>query len=300
MNLDTDIAGIKLKNPVIMASGTFGLDYARLTDPARLGAVIPKSVTFEARSGNPAPRVWETTAGMLNSIGLENRGVTYFVEEELPLWLSLGATVIASIAGETIEEFVRVAEVLSEVEGISGLEINVSCPNVDRGGIQFGCRPRLAADVTTAVKNIANKPVIVKLTPNVTSVTEVAKAVEAAGADAVSLINTVLGLAIDIAAEKPALGRVVGGLSGPAIKPIALRLVYEAAGAVDIPVIGLGGITTSSDAIEFMLAGAAAIQIGTATFVEPKTGEKVVAGIDAYLREHNYDNVTQLIGKARL
>ncbi len=300
MNLTTDIAGIQLKNPVIMASGTFGREYGRFTDPAKLGAVIPKSVTLEARSGNPAPRVWETTAGMLNSIGLENRGVTYFVEEELPLWLGLGATVIASVAGETIDEFVRVAEIFNDVDGISALELNVSCPNVDRGGIQFGCRPRLAADVTAAVKSVANKPVIVKLTPNVTSITEIAKAVEAAGADAVSLINTVLGMAIDIAAEKPALGRVVGGLSGPAIKPIALRLVYETVGAIDIPVIGLGGITTPADALEFMLAGASAVQIGTATFIEPKTGEQVVAGIGTYLREHDYDNITQLIGRARL
>lgn len=300
MMLETNIAGLKLKNPVIAASGTFGREYATLTDAAKLGAVIPKSVTFLPRAGNPPPRLWETTAGLLNSIGLENRGVGYFIEEELPIWREMGATVIVSVAGETVDEFVRTVEVLNQVEGVAALELNVSCPNVDRGGIQFGCRPRLAADVTAAVKNVAGVPVIVKLTPNVTSITEIAKAVEAAGADAISLVNTVLGMAIDVEAARPALGRVVGGLSGPAIKPIALRLVYETAGAVKIPVIGLGGISSAGDAVEFMMAGAVAVQIGTATFVEPKTAEQVVVGLEGFLKERGYDNIGQLIGQARL
>jgi dihydroorotate dehydrogenase (NAD+) catalytic subunit len=297
--LETTFAGIVLKNPVMTASGTFGREYASLTDVTKLGAVIPKSVTYAARTGNPPPRIWETTAGMLNSIGLENHGARYFVDEEMPFWRAAGATVIASVAGETVDEFVRAAEILTEADDIAALEINVSCPNVDRGGIQFGCRPRLAADVTAAVKEVARCPVIVKLTPNVTSIADVAKAVEAAGADAVSLINTIMGMAIDIELGRPVLGRGIGGLSGPAIKPIALRHVYEAAGAVKIPVIGIGGIADSDDAVEFMMAGAAAVQVGTATFVDPQAAENVAAGLESFLTKHGYDNVSQLIGKAR-
>lgn len=297
--LKTEIAGIQLKNPVMAASGTIGLEYGSLLDLSRVGAVITKTVTYEAKEGNPAPRTCETTAGMLNSIGLENTGVRSFVNEDLPAYLEAGAVVIVSIGGETIEEYAAVAEALNDTPGVAAVEVNVSCPNVDKGGIQFGCRPRLAAEATSAVKNASSLPVIVKLTPNVTSIVDVAKACEAAGADALSLINTLLGMAIDIHTVRPKLGRGYGGLSGPAIKPVAVRMVYETAGAVKIPVIGIGGISNADDAIEFLMAGASAVQIGTATFVEPNTAEKVIEGISSFLRHNGYDNVEQLTGKAR-
>jgi len=297
--LETNIAGMELKNPVIAASGTFGREYAELIDVARLGAVIPKSVTFGARTGNKPPRVTETTAGMLNSIGLENRGIRYFIDEELPFWRNAGATVIASIAGETVDEFTRAAEALASVEDIAGIEINVSCPNVDKGGVQFGCKPRLAAEVTAAVKNESRLPVIVKLTPNVTNIVDIAKAVEAAGADCVSLINTLLGMRIDIEAKRPVLGRGEGGLSGPAIKPVALRMVYRVSENLEIPVIGMGGISTAEDAIEFMMAGAAAVQVGTASFVDPRAMLNIISGLEEFVTKNSYDSVIELVGEAR-
>lgn len=297
--LETEIAGIKMKNPVMAASGTFGLEYAALTDLARLGAVIPKTVTYEVKTGNPAPRICETYAGMLNSIGLENKGVDRFISEDLPEYLSAGATVIVSIGGETIDEYVLAAEALNEAEGIAGVEINVSCPNVSKGGIQFGCLARQAALVTEAVKCASKYPVIVKLTPNVTSVTDIAKACEGAGADAISLINTLLGMAIDIETGQPKLGWGYGGLSGPAIKPVALRMVYDTAAAVNIPVVGVGGIMDAKDALEFLMAGAVAVQVGTASFVDPGAAGKIVGGIEVFVKDNGYDNVGQLIGKAR-
>lgn len=296
--LETEIAGIKLKNPVMAASGTIGLEYRTLMDFSRLGAIIPKTITHEAKAGNPAPRTCETAAGMLNSIGLENKGVRHFVEEELPAFIETGATVIVSIGGETIDEYVMAAEELNEETGIAGLELNVSCPNVDKGGIQFGCRPRLAAEVTEAVKYATRYPVIVKLTPNVTSITDVAKACEAAGADAISLINTLMGMAIDIDSGKAKLGRGFGGLSGPAIKPVALRMVYETASVVTIPVIGIGGIMEAKDAVEFLMAGASAVQVGTANFVDPKSAERIIEGLGYFTRKMGFDNIGQLTGKA--
>lgn len=297
--LDTEIAGIELKNPVMVASGTFGNEFAGLVDLREIGAVITKSVTYEPKTGNPPPRTCETAAGMLNSIGLENRGVKAFMEGDLKALTEAGATVIVSVAGETTEEFSQAVMVLNEAEGVAGIELNVSCPNVERGGIYFGCRPRLAAEVTAAVKAISRYPVIVKLTPNVTSVTEVAKAVEAAGADAISLINTVIGMSIDVETQRPKLGHVTGGLSGPAIKPIALRMVYETAAAVALPIIGVGGIMNTVDAVEFLLAGASAIQVGTANFINPRVAGEIAAGLENYLESNLYDHVSQLIGKAR-
>lgn len=251
-----------------------------------------------AKTGNPAPRTCETTAGMLNSIGLENKGVRHFVESELPAFIETGATVIVSVGGETIEEYVLAAEELNGHAEIAGLEINISCPNVNRGGVQFGCRPRLAAEVTEAVKYVTSYPVIVKLTPNVTSIADVAKACESAGADALSLINTLLGMAIDIESGQAKLGRGFGGLSGPSVKPVALRMVYETASAVAIPVIGIGGIMEAEDAVEFLMAGASAIQIGTANFVDPRSAEKVIDGLASFTKRMGYDNVGQLTGKA--
>ncbi len=280
------------------ASGTFGLECAALTDPARLGAIIPKTVTYEAKTGNPAPRTCETTAGMLNSIGLENKGVERFILEDLPEYLKTGATVVVSIGGETVDEYVQAAAALNEAEGIAGIEVNVSCPNVDKGGLQFGCQKRQAALVTEAVKYTSRYPVIVKLTPNVTNITEIAGACADAGADAISLINTLLGMAIDIETGRPKLGRGYGGLSGPAIKPVALRMVYETAAVVNIPVIGVGGIMKAEDALEFLMAGASAVQVGTASFVDPGSAVKIVEGIETFLRDNNYDNVGQIIGKA--
>jgi len=296
--LKTDIAGIQMKNPVMAASGTFGLEYAALTDLTRLGAIIPKTITFEAKTGNPAPRTCETSAGMLNSIGLENKGVEWFISEDLPEYVKSGATVIVSIGGETVDEYVQAAEALNEAEGVAGIEVNISCPNVDKGGLQFGCQRRQAAIVTESVKAVSRYPVIVKLTPNVTSVTEIAKACESAGADAISLINTLLGMAIDIESGRPKLGRAYGGLSGPAIKPVAVRMVYDTAAAIGIPVIGVGGIMNVGDALEFLMAGAVAVQIGTASFVDPGTAVRIIDGLEAFLKDQEYDNVGQIIGKA--
>ena len=297
--LEIEIAGVRFRNPVILASGTIGTDYAGLVDWRDYGAVVAKSVTLSARIGNPPPRVCETPAGMLNAIGLENKGVNHFVRADLPAYLEAGATVIASIAGETVEEYADVAEVLNEAKGVVALEVNVSCPNVSRGGVQFGSRPRLAAEVTAAVKAVTAKPVFVKLTPNVTSITDAAKAVEAAGADAVSLINTITGMVIDIATEKPVLGKKTGGLSGPAIRPVAVRMVYEVAGAVSVPIIGVGGIMTAEDAAQFLMAGATAVEVGTAVFVDPKATGAIASGLASIAAKKGYDHVSRMIGKAR-
>lgn len=293
-----DFAGIRLKNPVMTASGTFSREYAAYTDVSKLGAVIPKSVGYQARRGNKPPRTAETPAGMLNAIGLENNGVQTFIDDELTFWRAAGATVIVSIAGETVDEFARTAAALSEADGVAAIEVNVSCPNVDRGGVQFGCRPKAAAEVTSAVKNNCGCPVIVKLTPNVTDITMVAMAVEQAGADAVAMINTLKGMAIDIRREAPFLGNQTGGLSGPAIKPVAIRMVYETYEKIGIPIVGVGGIATTEDAIEFMMAGAAAIQIGTASFVEPGAALRIVRGLEEYAEVRGFASISEVTGRA--
>ncbi|HHV72221.1 MAG TPA: dihydroorotate dehydrogenase [Clostridia bacterium] len=301
-NLAVDFAGIKLKNPVLTASGTFGFgrEYSRLWDLNLLGGIIVKAVTLEPRLGNPPPRIAETPAGILNSIGLQNPGVVSFIRDYLPFLRQYeDLPVIVNIAGNTIEDYARVAEKLSNAEGISALEVNISCPNVKQGGLAFGTDPESAYQVIEAVKANTDLPVIAKLSPNVTDITEIALSVEEAGADGISLINTLLGMAIDINSWQPILSNVVGGLSGPAVKPIAVRMVWQTAQKVSIPILGMGGIATAEDGIEFMLAGAKAIAVGTANFFNPYAAPEIVAGLKRYLKEKNIEDVNQLCGALR-
>ena len=306
MDLSVELAsrnkrGLPLANPMITASGTFGygIEFANLIDIQRLGAIICKGTTLRPRRGNPPPRVVETPAGMLNSIGLQNIGVQALIREKAPIWAAWKVPVIVNIAGETVEEFSELAAALDAVPGVAGLEVNISCPNVAAGGMEFGKSPRMAAEVTAAVKAATTLPVIVKLTPNVTSIVEVARAVGEAGADAVTAINTVTGMTIDIGKRAPALGNVSGGLSGPAIKPVALFAVYQISRVVDIPVIGCGGISTADDALEFIMAGASAVQIGTAGFVNPGAALAVLQGIEDFMRAEGIESLLELVGVAR-
>jgi len=298
VDLRVAIGSLELRNPVMTASGTFG--YARefedFVDLRRLGAVVVKGISLAPRTGNPPPRIIETACGMLNAIGLENVGVDRFISEKMPYLSALGVPVIVNILGDCVEEYSRIAERLAQVEGVAAIEVNISCPNVKKGGAAFGSDSKMAASVTSAVKQSCQVPVIVKLSPNVTDVTLMAKAVQDAGADAVSLINTLIGMAIDLRSRRPRLANIIGGLSGPAIKPVALRIVYQVAQVVTIPIIGIGGIATAEDAMEFMLAGASAVQVGTANFVNPRASEDVVDGIAAYVREQKLGSVRDLIG----
>jgi dihydroorotate dehydrogenase (NAD+) catalytic subunit len=298
--LAVEIAGLKLQNPVLTASGTFGFgaEYAPFVELDRLGALVVKSLTLSPRAGNPPPRLVETPAGVLNSIGLQNPGVEVFLEEHLPFLRRLKTPLIVSIAGEEPEEYAALAARLAGVPGIAALEVNISCPNVKRGGLQFGADPRAAAEVTRAVKKQCRLPVIVKLTPNVTSIAAVAEAAAAAGADALSLINTLSGMAIDIERRRPVLGNVVGGLSGPAVRPVAVRAVWEVYRAVKVPLIGMGGIFCAADALEFILAGARAVAVGTASFVNPRAALEVLAGIERYLKAHGIEDINELVGAA--
>jgi len=306
MNLSVQLApghpsGLLLANPVMTASGTFGYgtEYEHLFDMQKLGAVVCKGTTLEPREGNPQPRIAESACGVLNSIGLENIGVEALVSEKAPLWASWAVPVIVNIAGESIEEYASVAGKLNGIAGISAIEVNISCPNVKAGGAEFGIDPEPASWVVAAVKAATSLPVLVKLTPNARDIIEVAVAVAEAGADAICLINTIKGMAIDIRRRQPVLGNIVGGLSGPAIKPVALYMVYEVAGAVDIPVIGCGGIATAGDAIEFIMAGASAVQIGTANLTDPRSPMDVLEGIEAFMRKENVADIVELIGVAR-
>lgn len=296
--LAVTIAGIHMKTPVIAASGTFGfgLEYKDFIDLNEIGAIAVKGLTLEARSGNQGRRIAETPSGMLNSIGLENPGVDAFLATILPQLKQYDVPVIANISGNTVEEYALMAKKLT-VAGVAGLEVNISCPNVKNGCLAFGVDPESAALVTRAVKNNTSLPVIVKLSPNVTDIVTVAKAVEAAGADAVSLINTLLGMAIDIHSWRPVLGNVVGGLSGPAVKPVALRMVWQVARAVTVPVIGMGGIMTAEDALEFMLAGAAAVSVGTASLVNPRAAADIAQGMQDYLLKKNLQHINDIVGK---
>jgi dihydroorotate dehydrogenase (NAD+) catalytic subunit len=296
--LSVAIGNMNLKNPVMTASGTFGYgeEYAPFIDLNRLGAVVVKGLSLEPRSGNPPPRIMETPSGMLNAIGLQNIGVRVFIDEKLPFLRKYDTAVIANIFGETVDEYRRVAEILGGTEGVSAVEVNISCPNVKKGGVAFGAVPELAAEVTRGVRGETDLPLIVKLTPNVTDIVEIAMAVEAAGADAVSLINTLTGMSVDIEKRRPHLANVTGGLSGPAIRPVALRMVWQAVRAVKVPVIGIGGIMTASDALEFLIAGATAVQVGTANFVDPTALLKILDGIGEYLVRHKMANITELIG----
>ena len=287
-----------LKNPVMTASGTFGygLEYADLIDISRLGAIIVKGTTAEPRQGNPYPRMAETPAGMLNAVGLQNRGVDYFVDKIYPAIRSIDTAMIVNVGGSTVETYVECAEKIAALDDIPAIELNISCPNVKQGGMGFGLCAASAAEVVRAVRRVYPRTLIVKLSPNVTDITEIARAVEAEGADAVSLINTLLGMAVDAERRRPILSTVTGGLSGPCVKPVALRMVWQTAKAVRIPVIGLGGIASWRDAVEFMLAGATAVQIGTSNFVDPTVSLKVIDGIAAYCERHGFHHASELVG----
>lgn len=301
-DLSVQIGPLRLQNPVLTASGTFGYgeEYADLVDLRRLGGIIVKGISLEARAGNMPPRTVETACGLLNSIGLQNVGVKGFITEKLPFLRRLSVPVIVNILGQNVEEYRKLAERLSVVGGVAALEVNISCPNVKRGGVVFGTDYKAAGRVTRAVKAATGLPVIVKLSPNVTDIVSIARAVEEAGADAVSLINTLTGMAIDVESRRPRLHNVVGGLSGPAIKPVALRMVWAVAGAVKIPVIGCGGIMTAADALEFLIAGACAVQVGTANFVNPGATLEIISGIEAYLVRHNCAGVSSITGSLKI
>ena len=292
--------GLLLSNPVMTASGTFGYgnEYAEVVDTQRLGAIICKGTTLKPRQGNPQPRLWETASGVLNSIGMENIGIDALIKEKAPLWAKWKVPVIVNILGKSIEDYAKLAKRLDRVAGVSGIEVNISCPNISAGGMEFGANPKSAAQVTAAVKAKTTLPVIVKLSPNVTDIAEVACAVAEAGADAISLINTLKGMAIDTAGRKPVLGNVSGGLSGPAIKPVALYMVYQVARKVKVPVIGCGGIATANDALEFIMAGASAVQVGTANFTNPCTPLDIIDGIERFMDKEGIRRITELIGAA--
>lgn len=296
--LAVNFAGIELKNPVTVASGTFGYgrEYEPFVNPASLGAIIVKGTTLEPRQGNPPPRIMETASGMLNAIGLENPGVEIFINEHLPYLIDQGATVIVNIAGNTVEEYARLAEILDGQKGIAGLELNISCPNVKKGGLQFGTDPVMVKEVVAAVKGSTKLPVIAKLSPNVTDIVEIAWAARDGGADGLSLINTLLGMAIDVERKKPALANVFGGLSGPAIKPVALRMVYQVASEVDLPIMGVGGIMNFKDVLEFLMAGATAVSVGTANFVNPLTTHEILRDLNKYLEENEITDINEVIG----
>lgn len=300
MNVNTRITlgGLEMKNPVTTASGTFasGREYAQFFDVSRLGAITTKGVSLNGWQGNDTPRIAETPSGMLNSIGLQNPGVEAFVQKDLPWLIEQDTKVIVNVSGHSVAEYQAVVEALDAHAGIDAYEINISCPNVDCGGLTFGTDPKVAAEVVGACRAKTSRPLIVKLTPNVTDITEIARAVEAAGADAVSLINTLLGMAIDPYKRKPILARVVGGLSGPAVKPVALRMVWQVHQAVNIPILGMGGITSGLDAIEFMLAGASAVAVGTANFIDPQAALAVASGIEEFCATQGVSDVNELIG----
>lgn len=301
-DLSVKIGPLRLQNPVLAASGTFGYgqEYADLVDLNSLGGLIVKGLSLKPRAGNKPPRIVETACGLLNAIGLQNVGVENFITEKLPFLRRFSVPVIANILGEDIREYQKLAQKLSSVEGIAALEVNISCPNVKKGGMAFGSDWRAAAGVTKSVRASTGLPLIVKLSPNVTDIVSIARAVEGAGADAISLINTLTGMAIDIEKRRPKLGNVVGGLSGPAIKPVALRMVWQVAGTVKIPVIGCGGIMTAADALEFLIAGACAIQVGTANFVNPRATVEIISGIEAYLSKHKCRDLKSIIGSLKI
>jgi len=300
-DLSVHIKGMTLRNPVMTASGTFGYgeEYARYLDLQRLGALVVKGLSLEPRAGNPPPRIMETSSGMLNAVGLQNIGVRAFVNEKLPWLRQYDVPVIANVYGETIDEYRQVCEILDRSGGVHALEINISCPNVKKGGVAFGTDPDMAADVTVQVKAVTDLPVIMKLTPNVTDIAAIAQSVENAGADAVSLINTLTGMSIDVETRLPHIRNITGGLSGPAIKPIALRMVWQVAKKVKIPVIGIGGIMSTSDALEFLIAGAQAVQIGTANFMDPLATVHIIDGIKDYFRRHDLAGIHELTGTLR-
>ena len=298
MNTKVNLAGVELRNPVMVASGTFGsgAEYSEFVDLNRLGAVVTKGVASVPRPGNPAPRIAETASGMLNAIGLQNPGIDLFSKRDLPFLEKYDTKVIVNVCGHSTEEYLDVVERLADEPRVDMLEINISCPNVKEGGIAFGQDPKAVEAITKAVKAKAKQPIIMKLSPNVTDITVMAKAAEAGGADCLSLINTLTGMKIDIERQTFAIANKTGGLSGPAVKPVAVRMVYQVANAVKIPIIGMGGICTAEDAMEFILAGATAVSIGTANFANPYTTLEVIDGIEAYMRRHGVEDINELIG----
>ncbi|MBI4285976.1 MAG: dihydroorotate dehydrogenase [Chloroflexi bacterium] len=293
--------GLKLSNPVMTASGTFGygIESADFFDIQRLGAIVCKGTTLKSREGNPQPRIAETPCGALNSIGLQNIGVKALIREKAPVWATWRVPVVVNIAGETVEEYAAIARQLEGVVGVSAIEVNISCPNVKAGGAEFGADPESATAVTAAVKAATSLPVLVKLTPNTGNIAGIARAVAGAGADALTIINTLKGMVIDIQKRRPLLGAVTGGLSGPAIKPVALYMVHEVAHAVKVPVVGCGGITTADDAIEFLMAGATAVQVGTASFANPRAPLDILEGIEGFMEREGIKSVRELVGVAR-
>ncbi len=301
MNTSVNLAGIKMKNPVTVASGTFGYgrEFEEFIDLNKIGGICTKGTSLKPRPGNKPPRVYETTAGMLNSIGLQNPGVEYFMQNDLPYLKKFDTAIIVNACGSSIDEYVELAKVLNTLD-IDGVELNLSCPNVKAGCMAFGTSYEGVKEVTKQVRKVLDKPLIVKLTPNVTNIVEPAKGAQDAGADGVSLINTLLGMSIDIHKRRPHLANNMGGLSGPAVKPVAVRMVYQVAQAVNIPVLGLGGIVTGEDAVEFMLAGATAVSVGTGNFIAPDTCIKVVEGIENYMKQYNIEDVNSIIGTVQM
>ena len=300
--LNVNIGKLDLKNPVMTASGTFGygLEYSDFFDISRLGAIVVKGTTIEHREGNPYPRMAETPSGMLNAVGLQNKGADYFAENIYPEIKDIETHMIVNVSGSTVDSYVACAERIASLDKIPAIELNISCPNVKQGGMAFGTCPISAAEVVRAVRKVYPKTLIVKLSPNVTDLAEIARSVEAEGADSVSLINTLLGMAIDAETRRPVLSTVTGGLSGPCVKPVALRMVWQVARAVKIPVIGMGGISNARDAVEFLLAGATAVQIGTYNFIDPAVSVSVIEGIDEYLDRHGFNEVSQIVGALEL
>jgi dihydroorotate dehydrogenase (NAD+) catalytic subunit len=298
MNLSVSLGTLRLKNPLMAASGCFGygVEYSNAIDLSSLGGVVSKGLFLAPREGHPPERIVETPAGMLNAIGLQGIGVHRYVAEKLPELRRLGATTIVNICGSTLDEYVELARILSDADGVHALELNISCPNIKEGGITFGCSRQGTADVVSAVRKVTHLPVIPKLTPNVTDVASIAKAAEDAGADAISLVNTFLAMAIDVETRRPKLSNVVGGLSGPAIRPIAVRMVYECRRAVTIPIVGMGGIASATDVLEFMIAGATAVQVGTTSFVDPFIWHKLLAGLQEFMQRHRMTRLEEIVG----
>lgn len=298
VSLSVNLGGLPMKNPVTTASGTYasGREYSAFVDPALLGAVTTKGVSLNGWAGNDAPRIAETPSGMLNSIGLQNPGVEVLKDRDLPWLRQNDATIIVNVSGHSVPEYVSVIESLEETSDVDAYEVNISCPNVDSGGLTFGTDPKMVEEVVSTCRAKTKRPMFVKLTPNVTDIAEIAKAAESSGADAISLINTLLGMAIDVRCKKPVLARVVGGLSGPAVKPVALRMVWQVHNAVKVPILGMGGISSGTDAVEFMLAGATAVAVGTANFANPKSTLEVISGIEQYCIDMGVSDVNELIG----
>jgi dihydroorotate dehydrogenase (NAD+) catalytic subunit len=301
-NLSVDIAGIKLRNPVMTASGTFGYgaEFAPYMDLEKIGAIVTKGLSLKPKAGNPTPRIVETPGGMLNAIGLQNVGIDAFISEKLPFIRTISTPVIVNLYGNTLEEYGELAALIDTIPEVAGIEVNISCPNVKQGGIVFGTDPQAAYEVVSLVRESTIKPIIVKLSPNVTDIVVMAQSCVDAGADALSLINTLTGMAIDLQKRRPILANITGGLSGPAIKPVALRMVWQVAKAVHVPIIGIGGIMTATDALEFILAGATAIQVGTANFLDPSAAQTIAEGMEAYLVENGISDIKELIGALKV